>query len=165
MDAHTHTHTHAQTRTLSRMQIIGDNAHTRWAYRDMRPLQRSTWLPKDPEAHVNSSLHPTLGLCILTKHLAVSAPVHHSRDPPPPTSPFLSLRLSLHVGRLHSEKTASHILIHCDSVFMNKHCPCIFMCILIIGRRLKLLAWLDDSTYCRCRAYTCSYAYAKRPYT
>ncbi len=105
-------HTHTQTCTLSRMQIIWDKAHTRSAYRDTRRLQRSTWLPKAPEAHVNSSLHPTLGLCILTKHLAVSAPVHHSRDPPP-TSPLLPLSLSLRVGRLHSEKTLC--VTYCDS--------------------------------------------------
>lgn len=76
------THTHTQRCTVSWMQIIWDKGQTRSACRDTRRLQNTTWLPKAPEAHVNSSLRPTSGLCILTKHLAMSAPVHHSRDPP-----------------------------------------------------------------------------------
>lgn len=73
------------TNSQPNANLMRKRAHAS-AYRDTRQLRRRTWLPKDPEAHVNSSLLPALGLCILTKHLAVSAPVHHSRDPahPPP---------------------------------------------------------------------------------
>lgn len=89
------------------MQIVWHKAYARPAYRDTRRLQRSTWLPKAPKAHVSSSLHPTLGLCILTKHLAVSAPVHHSRDPTH-TSLFSPLCLYLHPEE-------SVCITHCES--------------------------------------------------
>lgn len=73
---------------------ISDSAHMRSAHRGTRRLEESAWLPEVPEAHVSSSLHPTLQTCILTKHLAVSAPVHHSGDPSL-TTLFSSCPLSL----------------------------------------------------------------------
>lgn len=114
-------HTNLQTHTL------WDKAHTRSAYRDTRRLQRSTWLPKDPEAHVNSSLHPTSGLCILTKHLAVSAPVHHSshhpHQPPPPLHPNLispfTMALCLCAGTLEG---CIHRKLHSTLWFTSVQC-------------------------------------------
>lgn len=84
------------------------------AHRGTRRLEGSAWLPEAPEAHVSSSLHPTLQTCILTKHLAVSASVHHSRDPSL-TSLFSScpLCLPLRVGR-------KLCAAHCDSEGLHR---------------------------------------------
>lgn len=77
---HSNRDIHKCTHSAKCKSYVRKHAHT-LSLQSTRQLQRSTWLPTAPEAHVNSSHHPTLGLCILTKHLAVSAPVHHSRDP------------------------------------------------------------------------------------
>lgn len=134
--AFVYTHKHTQSQPSAN--------HMRWsthasAYRDTRQLRGTTWLPKDPEAHVNSSLHPTSGLCILTKHLAVSAPVHHSRDPTHPPPPFCLCVCLCTLGGPYRENW----IAHSDSwrFSVHKWASCMHIHVdLIIRQRLKLLA-------------------------
>lgn len=75
----THANTPMLKCALNWMQFTRDpNTHS--SYSDTRRLRGTTPLFKAPDARVGSSLHSTSGICILTKHLAVSAPVHHSGD-------------------------------------------------------------------------------------